>query len=112
MERPYVINPLVGSIMKSINDKLIHEGHDSQNGRRKAESNQELDVEQLLDEIYKGCGMAKEQQKQNDCRVKALNRLLDYICEKSKAAISKDELLSLYRMYIREWVCLMMNKIS
>lgn len=119
MERPYVINPFVGGILDILAkqgiiakaDKVRNQnGHDNQDEGGKAEPCSKPSAKQLLDEIYKGCGMAKEQEKQNDdSRVKTLNRLLDYICEKSKAETSKEELFNLYKMYIQEWIYLICN---
>lgn len=119
MERPYVINPFVGGILDILAkqgiiakaDKVRNQnGHDNQDEGGKAEPCSRPSAKQLLDEIYKGCGMAKEQEKQNDdSRVKTLNRLLDYICEKSKAETSKEELFNLYKMYIQEWIYLICN---
>lgn len=112
MERPYVINPFVGSILKILtkynmvtqtDKKHNQDGHNNQGEDSEAESTSKISEDQLLAEIYEECGMAE---KQNDSRVKTLNRLLDYISEKSRAATSKEELLSLYKMYIKEWIYL------
>lgn len=110
MERPYVINPFVGSIMKYVSGhckEIQLYNSNNQDGHDKQE--RELDDVKLLKEIYVRCGIEIEQDKMDDSQVKEIKRLLEYVCAKSKTNMSEKELLSLYKMYVQEWVHSLMS---
>lgn len=114
MERPYIINPFVGDVMEDVDECLedyTPTGNPScelmdKNG---TSVKKETVVDKILQIVNVKCGFEnnKGNNEGSDDKARTLKRLVDHVRKQNNVIITQNECLSLYKMYMQEWIYLL-----